>query len=185
MAPQRRVVLCSGSPRRKALLEAACFEVSVVVPGVDETWPGGTPQEGALALAERKLAAVPPQKEPMIAADTIVVLGDQRLEKPADAADAQRMLATLSGRRHQVVTGFCVQRGNLRRSGAATTNVTFRRLSREEIERYVASGEPFDKAGAYAIQGEGGGFVDRVDGSYTNVVGLPLPEVLAALELLT
>jgi septum formation protein len=180
----RRVVLCSGSPRRKALLEAACFEVEVVVSGVDESWPGGTPQEGAMALAERKLSAVPPRREPMIAADTLVILGDQRLEKPRDAADAVRMLSTLAGRRHQVVTGYCIQRGNLRRTGAVTTDVTFRRLSREEIERYVASGEPFDKAGAYAIQGEGGAFVDRVDGSYTNIVGLPLPEVISALELL-
>ncbi len=137
-----------------------------------------------MALAERKLSRVAPRKEPIIAADTVVVLGDERLEKPKDNSDAVRMLQILSGRRHQVTTGFCVQRGSLRRTGAVTTEVTFRRLSLEEIKKYVDSGDPLDKAGAYAIQGGGGAFVDTIVGSYTNVVGLPLPEVLAALELL-
>lgn len=181
----RRVVLVSGSPRRKALLESAGYEVIVQVSGVDESWPGGTLLDGVMALAERKLLAVPTRAEPMVAADTLVCLGDDRLEKPKDAADATRMLNVLSGRRHQVITGYCVQRGSLRRTAAVSTEVTFRRLSLEEIKRYVDTGEPFDKAGAYAIQGLGGAFVDRISGSYTNVVGLPLAEVLAALELLT
>ncbi len=178
----RRVVLASGSPRRKALLEAADLEVVVRVPGVDETWPGGTPEVGTVALARRKLLAVGAGPEPVIAADTIVVLGEERLEKPKDAADARRMLGSLSGKQHVVVTGFAVHGRRGEAARAVSTSVSFRRLSSAEIERYVQSGEPFDKAGAYAIQGLGSSLVDRVEGSYTNVVGLPLAEVLRALE---
>lgn len=178
----RRVVLASGSPRRKALLESAALEVVVQVSGVDETWPGGTPAEGTVALARKKLATVAGRGGSSVAADTVVVLGDARLEKPKDAADARRMLRALSGRPHEVVTGYAVRGQGGERAAAVATRVSFRRLSEAEIELYVESGEPFDKAGAYAIQGLGGALVDRVEGSLTNVVGLPLAEVLAALE---
>jgi septum formation protein len=181
----RRVVLASGSPRRRALLEAACLEVVVRPSGVDESWPGGTLVDGAVTLARRKAVAVPAPAEVVVAADTLVALDEHRLEKPTDRADAARMLRILSGRRHEVVTGFCVQRDGHERAGAVTTHVTFRNLSDQEIDRYVATGEPLDKAGAYGIQGEGGSLVDRVEGSYTNVVGLPLAEVLAAIGVLS
>jgi septum formation protein len=177
-------VLASGSPRRRALLEAACLEVVVRPSGVDESWPGGSLADGAVTLARRKAAAVTAPGEVVVAADTLVALGDQRLEKPVDHADAARMLRILSGRRHAVVTGFCVQCDGRERAGAVTTYVTFRELEDDEIDRYVATGEPLDKAGAYGIQGEGGSLVDHVDGSYTNVVGLPLAQVLEAIGAL-
>jgi septum formation protein len=179
----RRVVLASASPRRKALLEAACLEVVVRPSGVEEVWPGGGPAAGARALARRKADAVPVKDDDIVvAADTCVVLDGVLLEKPADRADARRMLAALAGRTHEVVTGYCVRKDGRHREGAVHTKVSFRALSQGEIERYVDSGEPFDKAGGYGIQGAGGALVDHVDGSYTNVVGLPLAEVLAAIE---
>jgi len=180
----RRVVLASASPRRRALLESACLEVVIRPSGADETWPGGGIDDGAIALARRKVEVVPAPGEVVVGADTLVVLDDERLEKPTDSADAARMLRRLAGRRHRVVTGWCVRRDARERVGAVTTEVTFRSLSDPEIARYVAGGEPLDKAGAYGIQGGGGGLVDRVQGSYTNVVGLPLAEVLAAIEAL-
>jgi septum formation protein len=138
---------------------------------------------GARALARRKADAVQVDADELVvAADTCVVLDGGLLEKPRDADDARRMLRALAGRTHEVITGFCVRRGGKHREGAVHTRVGFRSLSHEEIERYLDSGEPFDKAGAYGIQGAGGALVDKIDGSYTNVVGLPLSEVLAAIE---
>ncbi len=150
--------------------------------GVGEDWPGGTLGEGAVGLAVRKAEAVPAPGEVVVAADTVVALDGARLEKPVDAADAHRMLRFLAGRQHEVVTGFCVRRDAREETGSVSTLVTFRDLSDPEIERYVATGEPMDKAGAYGIQGHGGSLVAHVDGSYTNVVGLPLAEVLSAIE---
>ena len=175
-------MLASASPRRRQLLEAARFTVEVRPSHADETWPGGTPEKATVEIAERKLAIGLDATRPTIAADTVVMLGEEPLGKPLDAVDAARMLGALSGREHRVVTGFCVARGARRERGAVVTRVSFRALSTEEIERYVDSGEPLDKAGAYAIQGEGGALVDRVEGSYTNIVGLPLAEVIAALR---
>jgi septum formation protein len=180
-----RILLASASPRRRELLEAACFAVDVRPPDIDETWPGGSAAGGAIALARRKLDALGDEDGLRLAADTIVLLGERRLGKPTDAGHASAMLADLAGRRHEVVTGFCVARGSETRERAVTTEVWFRPLCAAEIERYVASGDPFDKAGAYAIQGAAGAFVDRVAGSYTNVVGLPLAEVLDAVEALS
>jgi septum formation protein len=182
MGSSRSIVLASASPRRRQLLEAACFDVEVRPSGVDETWPGGAAEQAVVTLARRKLDAVVDAERPTVAADTVVMLGDEPLGKPADARDAARMLGALAGREHTVVTGFCVGARTARREGAVVTRVSFRKLSREEIERYVDSGEPFDKAGAYAIQGEGGALIDRVVGSYTNIVGLPLAEVIAAIQ---
>lgn len=180
----RTVVLASASPRRKALLEAAAYAVEVRVPNADETWPEGELEEAVVALARLKLDAVGEADRPIIAADTVVRLDHERLGKPRDAAEATRMLRALSGREHLVTTGYCVRSGTRERAGAVTTHVVFRSLSLVEIERYIASGEPFDKAGSYAIQGLAGAFVDRISGSYTNVVGLPLAEVIDAVEAL-
>ena len=180
---QRRLILGSASPRRRELLEAACYEVEVRVPNADETWPAHTSSsDGAIILAERKLAHLGELEDLALAADTIVVLGADRLGKPADEEAARQMLRKLSGQAHEVVTGFCVSKGPRRRRGAVVSRVWFRSISSAEIERYVHSGEPFDKAGAYAIQGRAGAFIARVEGSYTNIVGLPIAEVLDALE---
>jgi septum formation protein len=178
----KSIVLASASPRRKALLEAASYTVEVRAPNADETWPGGDPERATQEIAARKLVKCLDAARVTVAADTVVMLGVQPLGKPVDANDARRMLRELAGREHRVVTGYCVGRGAKRVAGAVTTRVSFRALSTEEIERYVASGEPFDKAGAYAIQGEGGALVDSVEGSYTNIVGLPLAEVIGAIE---
>jgi len=180
------MLLASGSPRRKRLLEAACFTVDVRIPNADETWPGGTSAEGVVTLAERKLAAVGDSSKLLaLAADTVVVIDEERLGKPVDADRARAMLRRLSGRQHHVVTGFVLARAERRRAEAVSTRVWFRELSDEEIERYLVTGEPYDKAGSYAIQGIAGAFIDRIEGSYTNVVGLPVPEVLAAAEALS
>lgn len=153
------------------------------MPDIDESWPGGDigVEAGAIELARRKLEAVGDRDAVTVAADTVVVIDDDRLGKPADDAEAEAMLSRLAGRSHRVVTGFCV-RGSAWREAAVSTEVRFRPLTRAEIDRYVASGEPRDKAGAYGIQGSGGALVDHVRGSYTNVVGLPLAEVIAAVE---
>ncbi len=177
-------MLASRSPRRRMLLQAACFDVEVRAPNADESWPGGNVLDGAVALARRKLDGIDDSDAPVLAADTLVLLGNDRLGKPANHDEAVAILTELAGREHRVVTGFCVSLRGERREGAVATRVSFRPLWPLEIERYVDSGEPFDKAGAYAIQGGAGAFVDRVEGSYTNVVGLPLREVIEAIERL-
>jgi septum formation protein len=182
MVSARHILLASGSPRRKQLLEAACYAVQVKKPAADESWPGGEAEAAVVTIASRKLDAIKDDGSLTLAADTIVVLDETPLGKPADANDARRMLSTLSAREHRVITGYCVRRGERHARGVVSTAVSFRSLGSDEIDRYVNSGEPMDKAGAYGIQGLGGALVDRVEGSYTNVVGLPLAEVLAALD---
>ena len=149
----------------------------------DRVDPSLPPGEGAgrRALAKAAWAAERRPDAVVLGADTIVVLQGEVLGKPSDAAGAREMLSRLSGRTHRVITGFAIVSGGEARTRLVETEVGFRALDAASIERYVESGEPMDKAGAYAIQGAGGGFIDRVSGSYTNVVGLPLPEVLAAL----
>ena len=183
---RRPLVLASASPRRKELLESTGLVFEVLAPppaeeeGVDSSLP---PVESARAsaLAKASWAAGRRPDAAVLGADTVVVLDGEVLGKPADAAGARRMLARLSGRGHQVLTAFSVFVDGAARTRVVETEVSFRSLDEAVIGRYVDSGEPMDKAGAYAIQGAGGGFVDRVAGSYTNVVGLPLPEVLAGL----
>ena len=154
-------------------------------PNADESWPPGSVEDGVVTLAQRKLNAVGVQSLPTVAADTVVVLGEARLGKPEAAGEAVRMLRSLAGQEHRVLTGFCVRHGARERHGFVSTRIVFRPLSQSEIEAYVATAEPLDKAGGYAIQGGGGAFVDQIFGSYTNVVGLPLAEVLAALQAVT
>lgn len=173
------LVLASASLRRRELLERLGVQFEVVTSGADETAPAGmAPDDVACAIARRKALSVAPSREvPVLAADTIVVAADgEILGKPADAADARRILAKLSGTTHRVVTGVCLatERGTRVATESCSTSVTMRRLTDEEIAAYVASGECFDKAGAYAIQETADRFVTRVDGSFTNVVGLPL-----------
>jgi len=176
------LVLASASPRRRELVARLVGEFRVEVPGVDEALPPGRAPESAVReIAERKARAVAGSTgDPVLAADTIVVAADgEILGKPRDADDARRMLGALSGTTHRVITGVCLAtgRGSRLAGGSATTRVTMRPLASAEIADYVATGESFDKAGAYAIQESGDRFVTGVDGSWTNVVGLPLETV--------
>ena len=187
LAPSKQIVLVSGSPRRKELLESCGFSVLVRPTHVEESWPKtvATLEEGVQAIALRKLEALPDLsalKHIALSADTVVAHEGHVLGKPCDVQDACRMLQRLSGATHDVVTAFCASFCDKRVYGVVRTHVSFRELSTSDIERYVATGESFDKAGAYAIQGVGGALIDRVDGSYTNIVGLPVNEVLMALD---
>lgn len=173
------VVLASASPRRRELLLRIGVDAEVRVAGVDEEpGPGEAPSATVARLAAAKAAAVDvPAGALVIAADTEVVLDGAVLGKPAGADEARAMLAALSGREHTVLTGVHVRCGGRQASAVEQTTVRFRALDAEEIEAYVASGEPLDKAGGYGIQGAGGMFVERIEGSDTNVVGLPLATV--------
>jgi septum formation protein len=173
------VVLASRSPRRAELLTAAGIPFVVRAADIDETpRDGELPREYVLRMAEEKARAVAmAESETVLAADTTVVLGTEILGKPVDAADAVRMLRALAGQRHEVLTGVCVLRGagtGRMALEVASTAVWFSAMSADEIEEYVASGEPMDKAGAYAIQGIASRWVERIEGSYGNVVGLPV-----------
>jgi septum formation protein len=170
------LVLASQSPRRADILLQAGIPFVVRTALVDESpLDGETPQDYVRRLAEWKARAVPAAPgEIILGADTTVVIDGQMLGKPADAADARRMLELLSGRRHEVMTGICLKRGARMVRDWATTAVWFGPMSAREIDAYVASGEPLDKAGAYAIQGLASKFIERLEGCYFNVVGLPV-----------
>lgn len=173
-----RILLASASPRRLDLLRALGLDPEVRPADVDETLlPGEDPHEAAERLARakaEKVAADAPAGAVVLAADTIVVLDGEALGKPRDPGDAGRMLRALRGRSHDVVTGVALARDGRLVSGRETTEVVFAPMTDEEVEAYVASGEPADKAGAYALQGLGGLFVERIDGTPSNVIGLPL-----------
>ena len=173
------LVLASASPRRAAILTALGLPFRTLAPAIDETL---LPGEGGAAAAERlaraKAGAVGAQDLPVLAADTLVVCEGAVLAKPEDPQDAVRMLRRLSGRAHEVVTGVCMAAGGVLRSGVDTTEVTFAPLTDDEIAWYVATGEPMDKAGAYHIDGRGALFVSGVNGSPSNVAGLPVRLVL-------
>jgi septum formation protein len=178
------LVLASASPRRVALLRQAGAEFTVADPGPDRAWPGeAEPRHGvrALALEKAKRVAARRPDAVVIGADTVVVLRGERLGKPADRGEARAMLRRLHGRTHEVWTGIAVVRGGEQRTAAECTRVRLARLEEAEIEAYVESGEPLDKAGAYGIQGLAAQFVRRLDGDYTNVVGLPLARLRAVL----
>lgn len=181
-----RRILASASPRRADLLRSAGLHFDILPADIDESaFRGEAPMDLVLRLSQQKAATVfdVHPEDLVLAADTVVVSEEGILGKPADAADAVRMLNALSGTTHQVLTGFslfwpdrpCHQQ-------LCGTRVTFRDLGSDEIEAYVRSGEPLDKAGAYGIQGNAASFVQKIDGSYTNVVGLPLAEVVEALR---
>lgn len=170
------LILASQSPRRRELLARLGLPFTVAPAGVDETMdPERDPYDEVARLSQAKADAVPVGPDDVVvAADTVVVLDGRVLGKPKDPDDAARMLRALSGRSHQVMTGLTVKRGGRRWPLTAVTRVWFRPLSGAEIDAYIASGEPMDKAGAYGIQGLAAAFVERLDGDYFNVVGLPL-----------
>ena len=186
MNSNRKLILASGSPRRRELLTRANIDFEVIQSGIDEIRrPGESGSDYAPRMAREKALAVSTHhsKRIVLAADTIVLCDADILEKPKDAPDASRMLAALSGRTHTVITAFAIASdGKIIANEAATSRVTFRELSAKEIADYIATGEPFDKAGAYGIQGIGGGFISHVDGSRDNVMGLPAAEVIATLR---
>lgn len=177
------LILASGSPRRKEILDTMGLEFSVDVSDADESF-AGTPEEMVLELSRRKAQAVASRHSGamILAADTLV-FGDEVLGKPHSAEEARRMLARLSGRWHSVYTGVTMidTRSGKTLSRADVTRVHFVALTAQDIDAYVATGEPLDKAGAYGIQGRGGMFIDRIEGSYSNVVGLPMALVRSML----
>jgi septum formation protein len=175
------LILASQSPRRRELLEQAGIPFTVRAANVPEQIePGETPVQYVSRLAKSKASAI--SAGLVLGADTVVVVDEHILEKPKDAADARRMLEMLSGREHSVITGVCLRSGEEFLTETRETRVRFLRMSSEEIEQYVASGEPMDKAGAYAIQGLASKFIDRIDGDYSNVVGLPVSLVYNLLK---
>lgn len=182
---RERLVLASASPRRAMLLAEAGHAFDVLPANIDESRrPGEPPREYVLRLACRKAAAVAARRggRIVIGADTAVVVAGAVLGKPRDAADAARMLRRLSGRAHEVLTGVAVQRGARRVSAVERTVVHFAALDEARIARYVETGEPSDKAGAYGLQGGGARFVTRIEGSRSNVIGLPLARLRRLLD---
>ena len=203
------IILASASPRRKELLERLGFTVKIIPASLDEIrMDEELPENFAKRMARQKCLTVvdrlqttllpadaPPARPTglttrggetrwVIGADTIVVLGSEVLTKPKDTNDAARMLHLLSGKRHRVITGFCIHdlRKNKEGVQAVSTEVLFKTLTSVEIEKYIAVGESMDKAGSYAVQGVGAYLVDSIVGSYTNVVGLPLCQMVEMME---
>jgi len=179
------LILASASPRRKKLLLQMGLPFRVTPSDLDEKEIGGEPLRISRVLAEKKALKVYPLAVSLwiLGADTIVVIKSRILGKPQDDAEAREMLRLLSGVEHSVVTGFCIlsPSGKIAHSEAVSTAVRFKGLGKEEIEAYISTGEPFGKAGSYAIQGVGAFMVESISGSYTNVVGLPLCAVIKAL----
>lgn len=191
-----KIILASSSPRRRELLAGAGRDFTTLTPHVDETRLNGEDAETFVKrVARDKALAVEAALEPgsdahglcVISGDTAVVLDGKVLGKPSDADEARAMLSALSGRSHEVLTGMCMR---LTRSGivlderifTVSTGVVFKTLTDREIDRYIASGEPFDKAGAYGIQSGAAYMVRALRGSYTNVVGMPLTDVVETLD---
>ena len=182
-----KIILASSSPRRLELLTAAGLTPEVIKPNCKEVIQTGLkPSEIVESLAEQKGKAVINSgnysEVPVIAADTVVALGNEVIGKPKDRADAERILAELSGKIHQVYTGAAIfYRGKVS-VFSVKTDVEFKTLSKREIDAYCDTDEPYDKAGAYAIQGKASFMVKRINGSYSNVVGLPVCEVIEHLQ---
>jgi septum formation protein len=178
------LVLASQSPRRREILSLAGIGFTTRAVDVEETrLAGEDPRQHVLRLAREKAMAVTSvQGETILAADTVVVVDHHLLGKPESGERAAWMLRLLAGREHEVITGICLRAGERLLVDAESTRVRFVAMSDEEIERYVASGEPMDKAGAYAIQGLASKFIDRIEGCYFNVVGLPVALVYRRLR---
>ena len=185
LSKQHPLILASASPRRKKLLMQMGLSFRIVPSDLDEEEMEGEPSRISRVLAEKKAIRVHSLAGPswILGADTIVVIKNRILGKPQDDAEAGEMLRMLSGIEHSVVTGFCILSpfGKIAHSEAVSTAVRFKGLEKEEIEAYISTGEPFGKAGAYAIQGVGSFMVESISGSYTNVVGLPICAVIKAL----
>ena len=183
-----KLILASGSPRRKELLTRAGATFEVCVSDVDESGVLGTPQEVVAALSRMKAEAVfaTHADDCVLAADTVVALDGEIFGKPKDEEDAMRMLGALVGRKHYVYTGVCViyakDGSPVYEAEVVGTEVFFRDAGEDELRAYVGTGEPMGKAGAYAIQGKGGNFVEKINGDRSNVIGLPVCTVIRMLE---
>ena len=182
-----KIVLASGSPRRQELLQRmgiTAFDVRV--PEADESYPDDLTPQGIVEHISRKkadaAAALCRENEIIITADTMVFLDRAHLGKPADETDALRMLTALQGRHHTVCTGVTVRQGNRSLTESETTEVYFRAASEEELRAYISTGEPMDKAGSYGIQGKGALLVERINGDYFNVMGLPVLRLSRMLQ---
>ena len=187
VSPCPTLILASASPRRRELLATLNLPFRVMPAHIDERHHAAEPPESYVVRLARQKAEQLAEQFPsawVLGADTVVILDQHILGKPADAATARAMLSSLSGREHTVMTGVAVvQRGRrLVQCDVVRTRVRFRTLQAAAIEAYIATGEPFDKAGAYAVQGVGGQFVAALEGCYNNVVGLPLQRTLALLQ---
>ena len=172
-----KIVLASGSPRRQELLQRiGITDFTVRVPEADESYdPAMTPEEIVCHISRKKsMALSSAADEIVITADTMVFLDDRRLGKPKDEADALQMLTALQGRHHTVCTGVTVRQGDNILTRAAATDVYFRAASEKELRAYIRGGEPMDKAGSYGVQGQGALLVERIDGDFFNVMGLPV-----------
>lgn len=186
MTEPARLVLASASPRRRALLSQLGLSFDVSATHVDETVPPGkSPEAAVLEIAERKLDAHLRKSKTgsfVLAVDTDVVIGAHLFGKPSERLGAKRMLTELSGRTHRVLSGLVLGTPTGTRFAVyEESRVTLAKLSAAQIDSYVATGEPFDKAGGYAVQGQGAAFIEKVEGDYTNVVGLPLRATLRLL----
>lgn len=172
-------ILASASPRRRELLQGMGWEFSVEVSDAEEVTAGLSPEETALQNAKNKALAVAGNRPgiPVLGADTVVAVDDTIYGKPKDVQDAEEMLRRLSGRSHHVITGVALVRDEQMFAGTEITEVRFGRMTEEEIRTYVKTGEPMDKAGAYAIQGRAEAWIEGICGSWSNVVGLPLYRV--------
>jgi septum formation protein len=189
MSAHGKIILASASPRRTELMALAGLEFDVVPADIDENvLPGEKPPEHVMRLSREKADAVAGTTNGrfFIGADTVVVLDDQIMGKPADDEEAFRMLSALSGRSHEVITGFSVfdKISGIHLSRCVRTEVMFKELSEREIRAYIATGCPMDKAGAYAMQGGAVHFIRSICGSYTNVIGLPMTELYETLSQL-
>lgn len=180
-----RIILASESPRRRELLALMGLDFTVVTSNVEETAPEGASAEKtvrALALQKAQAVAALHPDDCVIGADTVVELGGDILGKPHTPENAKRYLLRMQGRRHIVYTGVAVITGGKADVRCCRTDVTFCPMSETEIDWYVSTGEPLDKAGAYGVQGPGGVFVERVEGNYFNVMGMPLPLLYQMLK---
>lgn len=178
-----RIVLASASPRRSEILQSLGIDFRVIVPNIREEWQRRTGAvEVATSLAREKARAVHAANDLVIAMDTVVALGRLKLGKPESDLEAREMLQKLSGKEHRVVTGVCLRHGKREVTGAEITRVLFRDLDAREINWYVHTGEPQDKAGGYAIQGYGKVLVKSIRGCYFNVVGFPVDCFLRCLQ---
>lgn len=179
------IILASQSPRRKEILTELGLDFKIIVSDADESSNEKDPARLVEILSQRKADAIchmVGENDTIIAADTVVVLDNKILGKPKNKQDAENMLSILSGNRHKVVTGVCVKKGSRKIVSHDTTFVYFKNLDKETIDNYLSENEYTDKAGSYAIQGAGGNFVEKIEGSYTNVVGLPKELTIKLLD---
>lgn len=183
----KKIILASASPRRKELLQTAGIEFEICVSDADESIPEGTlPVDAAKMTATKKALAVAEshKDDTVIGADTIVVANGKILGKPKDTADAEAMLRELSGIEHEVITGVCIVNDGKTNAFEQISKVKFYELTADEIKSYVATGEPMDKAGSYGIQGKGCVLVEKIEGDYFNIVGLPVAKVVREIRKL-